>query len=117
MKYREYHDHDGGREKPQGGGSRLKERWRESLTQVVLTCQPTDTRLKGDDRDALGAIKLTVEDFRRILIHGKHFPFLTSGEREKGGVDHLETRMWETCDIVVWVTTHDLGFPVTRDLN
>jgi hypothetical protein len=23
--------------------------------------------------------------------------------------------MWETCDIAVWGTTRDLGFPVTRD--
>ena len=23
--------------------------------------------------------------------------------------------MWETCDIEVWGTTRDLGFPVTRD--
>ena len=59
--------------------------------------------------------KLTTRDLRRILTHGKHFPFLTSGEREKGGADHWETRMWETCDITVWCTTRDLGFPVTRD--
>jgi hypothetical protein len=23
--------------------------------------------------------------------------------------------MWETCDITVWGTTGDLGFPVTRE--
>ena len=56
-----------------------------------------------------------MKDLRRILIHGKHFPFLTSEEGEKGGAGHWETRMWETCDIRVWVTTRDLGFPVTRD--
>ena len=36
-------------------------------------------------------------------------------EREEGGEGHWETRMWETCDIEVWVTTRDLGFPVTKD--
>ena len=82
---------------------------------MVLICQPTDTRLKGDDRDALGTIKLTVKDLRRILTHGKHFPFLTPGEREEGGSVHWETKMWETCDIVVWGKTRDLGFLVTRD--
>ena len=115
MKCGECHEHDRGREKPQGGGSRLKERGRESLPQMVLICQLVDTRLKGDDRDALGTIKLTVKDPRRILIHGKHFPFLTPGKREQGGADHLETRMCETCDMTVWVTTRDLVFPVTRD--
>ncbi len=93
----------------------LKGRGWDSLSQMVLICKTTDTRLKGHDRDALGPIKLTVRDLRRILIHGKHFPFLTSGERENGGVDHWETRMWETCDITVWGTTRDLDFPVTRD--
>ena len=111
----EWHEHNRGREKPQGGGSRLKERGRESLPQTVLICQSADTRLRGDDRDVIGTIKVTVKDLRRILIHGKHFPFLTTEEREKGGVDHWETRMWETCDKTVWDTTRDLGFPVTRD--
>ncbi len=27
---------------------------------------------------------------------------------------HWETRAWETCDIEVWGTTVDLGFPVTK---
>ena len=26
-----------------------------------------------------------------------------------------KTRVWETYDIEVWVTTRDLGFPVTKD--
>ena len=56
-----------------------------------------------------------MKDLRRILIHGKHFPFLTPEEREKRGGDHWETRMWETCDITIWDTKRDLGFPVTRD--
>ena len=69
--------------------------------------------MKGDDRDALGTIKLTAKDLRRILTHGKHSPFLTPREREEAGAGHWETRMWETCDIAVWGTTRDLGFPVT----
>ena len=56
LKCVECHEHNRGREKLQGGGSRLKERGWESL--------------------------------RRILIHGKHFPFLTPEEREKRGPDH-----------------------------
>ena len=64
-----------------------------------------------------GTIKLTAKDLRRILIHGKHFPFLPPKEREEEGADHRETRMWETCDISVWDTTRDLGFPITRDRN
>ena len=55
-----------------------------------------------------------MKDLRRIMIHGKHFPFLPPEEGEKGGADHWETRMWETCDITVW-GTGDLGFPVTRE--
>ena len=81
----------------------------------MLICQPVDTRLRGEDRDVLGTIKLTVKDLRRILIHGKHFPFLTPEEGEKGGVGHWETRMWESCDISVWDTTRELVFPVTKD--
>ena len=69
----------------------------------------------GEDRDVLGTIKLTVKDLRRILIHGRHFPFLTPEEGETGGVGHWETRVWESCDISVWGTTRELGFPVTRD--
>ena len=34
---------------------------------------------------------------------------------EEVGAGHWETRMWETCDMEVWGTTRDLGFPVTRD--
>ena len=113
MKCGECHEHDRGWQKPYKGEEHLKERGQKSLPQMVLICQPVDTRLKGDDRDALGTIKLTAKDLRRILIHGKHFPFLTSGEREKGGDGHWE--MWETCDITTWGTTRDLGFPVTRD--
>ena len=64
--------------------------------------------MKGDDRDALGTIKLTARDLRRILTHGKHFPFLTPGEREEGGAGYWEAKMWETCDIVVFETTRDL---------
>ncbi len=115
LKCVECHEHNRGREKPQGGGSRLKVRGWESLPQTVLTCQPADTRLRGDDRDVTGTIKLTVKNLRRILIHGKHFPFLTPVEGEKGGADHWETRIWETCDIIVWDTTRDLVFPVTKD--
>jgi hypothetical protein len=81
---------------------------------MVLICQAEDTRLKGDDRDTLGMIKLTAEDLRRILTHGQQFPFLTAREREEGGSDLWETMMWETCDIEVWVTTRDLVFPVTK---
>ena len=58
---------------------------------------------------------MTGKVLRRILIHGQHFPFLIPREREEGGVDHWETRMWETYDIVVWVTTPDMVFPVTRE--
>ena len=71
-----------------------------NLPQTVLICQTTDTRLRGEDRDVLGTIKLTVKDLRRILIHGKHVPFLTPEEGETGGVGHWETRVWESCDIV-----------------
>ena len=92
---------------------RASKRGRESFPQMVLICQPADTRLKGDDWDALGTIKLTAKDLRGILIHGKHFPFFTPREREEGVAGHWETRMWETCDIAVWGTTRDLGFPVT----
>ena len=82
----ECHDHDRDRERPHRGGSHLKERRRKSLPQMLLICQPVDTRLKGDDRVALGTIKLTAKDHRRILIH-----------------------------VSVWDTTRDLGFPVTRN--
>jgi hypothetical protein len=82
---------------------------------MVLICQPADTRLQEEDRDVLGTIKLTVKDLRRILIHGNDFSFLTPGQREEGGAGHWETRMWETCDITVWDTTPEFGFPVTRD--
>ena len=73
--------------------------------------------MKDDDRDALGTVTLTVEDLRRILsrTHGQKFPFFTVKEREEGGTGHWETRVWKTCDIEVWVTTRDLGFPVTKD--
>ena len=63
----------------------------------------------------LDTVTLTVKDLRRILTHGKHFPFFTTKEREEGGAGHWETRAWETCDIEVWGTTADLGFPVTKD--
>jgi hypothetical protein len=71
--------------------------------------------MRGDDRHTLGTVTLTAEDFRRILAHGQHFPFLTAKEREEEDVDHCQTRVWETCDIEVWDTTGDLGFPVTND--
>jgi hypothetical protein len=87
------------------GGTRSKERGRESLPQKVLICQPADT----------GTVTLTARDLRRILTHGQQFHFFTAKEREEGGVGHWETRMWETCDIEVWGTTRDLGFPVTKD--
>ena len=45
LKCTECHEHNWGRERPQGGGSRLKVRGWESLPQTVLICQPTDTRL------------------------------------------------------------------------
>jgi hypothetical protein len=107
--------HDEEQERPHCGGKRSKERGREFLHQTVLICQPADTRLRGDDRHTLGTVTLTVKDLRRILAHGQHFPFLTVKEREEGDVDHWETRVWETCDIEVWDTTGDLGFPVTND--
>jgi hypothetical protein len=107
--------HDEKKERPHEGGQRSKERGRESLHQTVLICQPTDTRLRGDDRDFLGTVTLTAKDFRRILTHGHHFPFFTVKEREEGGAGHWETKVWETCDIEVWDTTRDLGFPVTKD--
>jgi hypothetical protein len=71
--------------------------------------------LRGVDRDFLGTVTLTAKDFRRILTHGQHFPFFTAKEREEGVAGNWETRTWETCDIEVWVTTADLGFPVTKD--
>jgi hypothetical protein len=72
-------------------------------------------RLRVDDRDLLGTVTLTAKDFRRMLTHGHHFPFFTTKEREEGGAGHWETKAWETCDIEVWGTTRDLGFPVTKD--
>lgn len=96
------------------GGTKRK-RIGPKVSLLLLICQPVDTRLTGDDRDVLGTIRLRTKDLRRILIHGQHFPFLTSRERQEGGADHWETRMWETHDIVVWVTTRHLGFPVIRD--
>jgi hypothetical protein len=63
----------------------------------------------------LGTVTLTAKDLRRILTHGHYFPFFTVKEREEGGTGHWETRAWETCDIEVWDTTADLGFPVTKD--
>jgi hypothetical protein len=71
--------------------------------------------MRGDDRDTLGTVTLTAKDLRRILTHGQHFPFFTVKEREEGDSGHWETRVWETCDIEVWDTTGDLGFPVTND--
>jgi ribonuclease HI len=106
--------HDEEEEGPHGGGQRSKDRGRKLLHQTVMVCQPTDTRLRGNDRDMLGTVTLTVKDLRRILTHGQHFPFFTAKEREEGGVGHWETRAWETCDIEVWGTTADLGFPVTK---
>ena len=70
--------------------------------------------MKDDDRDALGTVTLTVKDLRRILTHGQQILFFTVKEREEGA-GHWETRAWETCDIEVWGTTRDLGFPVTKD--
>ena len=87
LKCMECHEHNRDRERPQSGRSCPR----------------------------LGTIKLTSKDLRRILIHGKHFPFLTPEEGEKGRVGHWETRMWESCDISVWDTTRELGIPVTRD--
>jgi hypothetical protein len=55
---------------------------------MVLICQPVDTRLKVDDRDTLGTVTLTVKDLRRILTHGQSFPFFTVKEREEGGDGH-----------------------------
>ena len=94
--------HDEEKEGPHGGGKRSKERGRESPHQTVLICQPTDTRLRDDDRDTLGTVALTTKDLRRILTHGQHFPFFTVKEREEGDTVHWETRAWETCDIEVW---------------
>ena len=115
LKCIECHEHNRDRERPQSGRPCPRVRGRESLPQTVLICQPADTRLRGEDRDVLGTIKLTGKDLRRILIHGRHFPFLTPEEGETGGVGHWETRVWESCDISVWGTTRELGFPVTRD--
>ncbi len=107
-------EHDEEKERPHRGGQRAKEREREFLHQTVLICQPTDTRLRGDDRDLLGTVTLTTKDFRRILTHGQYFPFTTK-ERDEGNAGHWETRAWETSDIEVWGTTRDLGFPVKKD--
>ena len=63
----------------------------------------------------MGTVTLTAKDLRRILTHGQHFPFFTTRERGEGDAGHWETRVWGTCDIEVWVTTRDLGFPVTKD--
>jgi hypothetical protein len=109
--------HDEEQERSHCGGKSSKERRRELLHQTVLICQPTDTRLRGDERDTLGTVTLTAKDLRRILTHGQHFPFFTVKEREEGGAGHWETRAWETCDIEVWGTTTDLGFPVTKSTS
>jgi hypothetical protein len=103
------HEHGGQQGTFHRGGTRSKERGRESLSQKVLICQSVDTRLKGDDRDSLGTVTLTVKDLRRILTHGQQYPFFTVKKREEGGDGHWETRMWETCDIKVWDTTRDLA--------
>ena len=84
--------HDEEKEGPHGGGQRSKDRGRELLHQTVMVCQPTDTRLRGNDRDMLGTVTLTVKDLRRILTHGQHFPFFTAKEREEGGSGHWKTR-------------------------
>ena len=78
-------------------------------------CQPSDTRLKGDDRGSLGTVTLTVKDLYRILTHGHQFPFFMDTEREEGGAGHRKTRALETCDIEVWDTTRDFDSPVTKD--
>ena len=101
LRCRECHEHNREREKSRGEGSRPRGRGRESLPQMILICQPADTRLQGEDRDVMGTINLTAKDLRRILIHGKHFPFLTPDERGTGGAGHWETRWWETGDRVL----------------
>jgi hypothetical protein len=83
--------HDEEEEGSHGGGKRIKGRGREPLYQTVLVCQPTDTRLRGDDRDMLGTVTLKVEDLRRILTNGQHFPFFTAKERdEESGICNLQ---------------------------
>jgi hypothetical protein len=95
--------HDEEQERSHCEGKHSKERRRGSPHQTVLICQPTDTTLRGDDKDNLGTVTLTSKDLRRILTHGQHFPFFTAREREEGSTDHWETRAWGTCDIEVWV--------------
>jgi hypothetical protein len=41
-----------------------------------------------------------------LHIFNFHWSFILS---------HWETKAWETCDIEMWGTTRDLGFPVTKD--
>jgi hypothetical protein len=106
---------DWNKERRHRGGKHSNERGRESLHQTVLICQSSDARLKDDDRGALGTVTLTVQDLHRILTHGHQFPFFTDTERREGGTDHKKTRSWETCDIEVWDTSRDFGFPVTKD--
>jgi hypothetical protein len=83
--------------------------------QMVLVCQSADTRLSGEDGDHVGTMKLSEIELRRILEHGRHFPFLTPKERDEVDNGHWRTRMWETSVIEIWGTTRDLGFPVSKD--
>jgi hypothetical protein len=92
-----------------------KGRGKMTRPQMVLVCQSANTRLSGEDGDHVGTMKLSEIEFHRILEHGRHFPFLTSKEREEGGNGHWRTRMWETSAIEIWGTTRDLGFPVSKD--
>ena len=82
---------------------------------MVLVCQSADTRLAGEDGDQVGTMKLSEKGFRRILEHGRHFPFHTSKERVEGGNGHWRMRTWETSAIEIWGTTRDLGLPVSKD--
>jgi hypothetical protein len=82
---------------------------------MVLVCQSADTRLAGEDGDHVETMKLSEKELRRILKHGRHFPFLTSKERAEGGNGHWRTRTWETSAIEIRATTRDLSFPVSED--
>jgi hypothetical protein len=97
--------------------------WRKTLQREKTrapTSNGTDLSANGHETERRrqrysGNGHIDAKDLRRILTHGQHFPFFTAKEREEGGTGHWETRAWETCDIEVWDTTTDLGFPVTKD--
>jgi hypothetical protein len=79
--------------------------------------QSADTRLAGEDGDHARTMKLSEKELRRILEHGRHFPFLTPKEGAEGGNGHWRMRMWEPSAIEIWGTTRDLGFRETSAIE